>query len=347
MSVEQQILTPQGTERGTTDAGCVVGATVVSAIRVSIIIPAFNEARMIGKCLDSLTRLDFPHDQFEVILVDNGSEDATVQIAESFADRLHLTVLEKYAVKISALRNLGANSARGAILAFLDADCLPPATWLTDILALAQADGSGVVGAHYVLPEDSTWVGRTWHVYQEAPKAGDVSHVPAGDLVMRREDFLRVRGFDESIQTNEDYELCDRVRKAGMPVRAFPKIGVVHLGTAQSLKVFYRKQRWHGTHVVKVFLRDVLHSDNKKAVLFAIYTLVCVVGMVIASVMALFQFSRVIPIIALGALLLPPVLMALPKVWAKKKFGDFVPLATLYLTYGLARARALLNLAKS
>jgi len=346
MSLEQQILTPQGKERGTADARCVVGATVVNAIRVSIIIPAFNEARMIGKCLDSLTRLEFPRDQFEVILVDNGSEDATVQIAESFADRLNMTILEKYAVKISALRNLGASSARGDILAFLDADCLPPATWLTDILALTPADGSGVVGAHYVLPEDSTWVGRTWHVYQEAPKAGDVSHVPAGDLVMRREDFLRVRGFDESIQTNEDYELCDRVRKAGMPVRAFPKIGVVHLGTAQSLKIFYRKQRWHGTHVVKVFLRDVLHSDNKKAVLFAIYTLVCVVAFGITSAMALFKFSRVTPIITLGALMLPPVLMALPKVWERKKFGDFVPLATLYLTYGLARARALLNAMK-
>ena len=336
MGVEQRMLTPEG----------MVSAPVVGATRVSIIIPAFNEARMIGKCLDSLTRLDFPRDQFEVILVDNGSKDSTIQIAKSFADRVHLTILEKHGVKISALRNLGANSARGDILAFLDADCLPPAAWLTDILALA-ADGAGVVGAHYVLPEDSTWVGRTWHVYQEAPKAGDVSHVPAGDLVMRREDFLRVSGFDESIQTNEDYELCDRVRKAGMPVRAFPKIGVVHLGTAQSLKVFYRKQRWHGTHVVKVFLRDVLHSDNKKAVLFAVYTLICVVALVVTSLMVLFKFSRVPPIIALGALLLPPVLMALPKVWAKKKFGDFIPLAMLYLTYGLARARALLNAMKS
>jgi hypothetical protein len=131
-----------------------------------------------------------------------------------------------------------------------------------------------------------------------------------------------------------------------MLVRAFPKIGVVHLGTAQSLKVFYRKQRWHGTHVVKVFLRDVLHSDNKKAVLFAVYTFICVIAFVATSAMVLFRFSWVAPLVALGALLLPPVLMALPKVWARKKFGDFVPLAALYLTYGLARARALLNAMK-
>lgn len=347
MSVEQQIRTPEALETEGVVAERLAAGRLVAERLVSIVIPAFNEARVIGKCLESLTRMEFPRQQFEVILVDNGSKDTTIHIAETFSDRLNLTILQKYGVKISALRNLGANSAHGTILAFLDADCIPPATWLTDILALAPSDGVGVVGAHYVLPEESTWVGRTWHVYQEAPKAGDVSHVPAGDLVMRREDFLRVRGFDESIQTNEDYELCDRVRKAGMPVRAFPKIGVVHLGTAQSLKVFYRKQRWHGTHVVKVFLRDMLHSDNKKAVLFALYTLGCVGALVVTSVMALFQFSRITPIAALGALLLPPVFMTLPKIWATKRFGDFVPLMTLYLTYGLARARALLNVARS
>ena len=211
---------------------------------------------MIGRCLESLTRLAFARDRFEVLVVDNGSRDRTLAIAESFKDRLNLKVLQQAGVRISALRNLGARAASGDILAFLDADCLAPADWLDRIFALAPADGAGVLGAHYLLPEDSSWVGRTWHRYQEAPKSGEVSHVPAGDLIMRREDFLKLGGFDESIQTNEDYELCERARKAGMHVRAFPQIGVVHLGTAQSLRVFFRKQAWHGTHVIKVFLRD-------------------------------------------------------------------------------------------
>jgi glycosyltransferase involved in cell wall biosynthesis len=339
MKTEQQRQTPAALEIETP-----ASEGLMSETQVSIIIPAFNEARVIGKCLDSLTRLDFAPDYFEVILVDNGSADATVEIAKSFADRLNLTVLQKHGVKISALRNLGASAASGAILAFLDADCVPPPSWLTDILALARKDGTGVVGAHYLLPEDSTWVGRIWHIYQEAPKAGDVSHVPAGDLVMRREDFLRVRGFDESIQTNEDYELCDRVRKAGMPVRAFPQIGVVHLGTAQSLKVFYRKQCWHGTHVVKVFLRDALHSDNKTAELFAAYTLAASAALVVTMAIGFWRGMWAPSLIALCALLLPPVLLASRRVLAKRKVYDFIPLTALYLVYGLARARALLNI---
>src|SRR5689334_1736023 len=262
-------------------ASQLVRATTVS---ISIIIPALNEEKMIGRCLESLTKLDFARERFEVILVDNGSRDNTLKIAESLQDRINIRILQVTGVRISALRNTGARAAQGNILAFLDADCLAPHDWLERIYTLAPSDGAGVLGAHYLLPADSSWVGRTWHRYQEAPKSGEVSHIPAGDLIMLREDFLKLGGFDETIQTNEDYELCERARKAGMQVRAFPRIGVVHLGTAQSLRVFFRKQAWHGTHVVKVFLRNVLKSHNRKAVLFAAYTLLCLFGVIFGVV---------------------------------------------------------------
>ncbi|HEU4416015.1 MAG TPA: glycosyltransferase [Candidatus Angelobacter sp.] len=315
-----------------------------STVTVSIIIPARNEERMIGRCLQALAEMSFSRDRFEVILVDNGSTDRTVEVAESFQDRLKLRVLIREGVRISGLRNLGAREAQGSILAFLDADCLAPVDWLQRVTELAFADGMGVVGAHYLLPENSSWVGRTWHRYQEAAKSGAVSHVPAGDLIMRREDFLSVNGFDESIQTNEDYELCERVRGAGMAVRAFPEIGVVHLGTAQSLRVFFRKQAWHGTHVVKVFLRNISGSHNLKAVLFAAYTLLCIFGIVSGIVWELAgRGPWLMPLAAFVALLLPPSGLAGREVAASKRWLDFFPLLALYLTYGVARAKALFS----
>ena len=316
-----------------------------AAVSISIIIPALNEERIIGRCLESLAKLAFARDRFEVLVVDNGSRDRTLDIAESFQDRLNLRILQKANVRISALRNLGARAAAGDILAFLDADCLAPEDWLDHILELAPTDGAGVLGAHYLLPDDSTWVGRTWHRYQEAPKSGEVPHVPAGDLIMRREDFLRLGGFDESIQTNEDYELCERARKAGMQVRAFPRIGVVHLGTAQSLQVFFRKQAWHGTHVIKVFLRDVLKSHNRKAVFFAAYTLFCLFA-VIFGVVATIMLHTIwwLPMVGFAALCLPPAALSARQVHASGKWADFFPLFVLYLTYGIARARALLSI---
>ena len=318
-----------------------------TAVSISIIIPALNEERMIGRCLESLAKLAFSRDRFEVVVVDNGSRDNTLAIAESFHDRLNLRILQKADVRISALRNLGARVASGEILAFLDADCLAPQDWLDRILELAPADGAGVLGAYYLLPEDSTWVGRTWHRYQEAPKSGEVSHVPAGDLIMRREDFLRLGGFDETIQTNEDYELCERARKSGMQVRAVPRIGVVHLGTAQSLRAFFRKQAWHGTHVVKVFLRNISESHNLKAVLFAAWTLGCLAGIVIGGAWTAFDRAMwPVPLIVISGLLAPPTLLAMKQVIGSRKWTDFFPLSALYLTYGVARAKALVKVRK-
>jgi glycosyltransferase involved in cell wall biosynthesis len=322
-------------------------ARCVSAprINISIIIPALNEEKMIRRCLESLTRLAFASDRFEVLVVDNGSRDNTLIIADSFKDRLNLKILQQPGVRISALRNLGARAALGDTLAFLDADCLVPADWLDRILALAPSDGTGVLGAHYLLPEDSSWVGRTWHRYQEAPKSGEVSHVPAGDLIMRREDFLKLGGFDETIQTNEDYELCERARKAGMHVRAFPQIGVIHLGTAQSLRVFFRKQAWHGTHVIKVFLRDVLRSHNRKAAMFAFYTLLSVFAIIAGIALTLAGHGRWwIPMAAATALCLPPMALSVRNVLSSRRYSDFFPLFALYLTYGIARAKALLRI---
>jgi glycosyltransferase involved in cell wall biosynthesis len=318
---------------------------LASVVSISIIIPALDEEKMIGRCLDSLTRLAFARDRFEVLVVDNGSQDQTVAVAESFKDRLNLKVLQHAGVRISALRNLGARAAAGDILAFLDADCLAPADWLDRIFALVPADDAGVLGAYYLLPEDSSWVGRTWHRYQEAPKSGEVSHVPAGDLVMRREDFLKLGGFDETIQTNEDYELCERARKAGMRVRAFPQIGVIHLGTAQSLRVFFRKQAWHGTHVIKVFLRDPLKSHNRKAVFFAAYTLLSFFAIAAGLAGALMWHQTWwLPVAGFAALCLPPTALAARHALSSRRYSDFFPLFALYLTYGIARAKALLSI---
>jgi GT2 family glycosyltransferase len=162
---------------------------------------------------------------------------------------------------------------------------------------------------------------------------------------MRREDFLKLGGFDETIQTNEDYELCERARKAGMDVRAFPQIGVIHLGTAQSLRVFFRKQAWHGTHVIKVFLRDVFRSHNRKAVFFAAYTLLSLLTVAAGVAWALaWHGPWLLPAAAFAALCLPPTALAVRHVLSSGRYFDFFPLFALYLTYGIARAKALLSI---
>jgi hypothetical protein len=130
-----------------------------------------------------------------------------------------------------------------------------------------------------------------------------------------------------------------------MQVRAFPQIGVIHLGTAQSLRIFFRKQAWHGTHVIKVFLRDVFRSHNRKAVFFAAWTLLSIVAVVIGSAWALVRHGTWwLPATGVVALCVPPTALSLKNVLSSRRYPDFFPLFALYLTYGIARARALLNI---
>jgi cellulose synthase/poly-beta-1,6-N-acetylglucosamine synthase-like glycosyltransferase len=311
---------------------------------ISIIIPALNEEKVIGKCLEALAAMDFPRSSMEVILVDNGSKDRTVAIARTFENCLNLRVLERKGVHISAMRNAGAAQARGELLAFLDADCIVSPNWLSNSARLLADPKAGVGGAHYEIPADATWVGRVWFQDRMAEKVGDVRYIPSGDLFLRRKTFFQLGGFDETIQTNEDFELCQRVLAAGFPVRSYPDLRVVHLGTPRTLKSFYRKQRWHGTHVLTVFLRDIRKGRNVRPVLFAVYTLACLVGIfggLIAGVLGGgWKFSAIFG----AALLIPILLIAIRRGVAKGQWGDILPVALMYLTFGVARAGCILDI---
>ncbi len=313
-------------------------------VRFSVIIPARNEEKVIGQCLECLARMDYPREAFEVILVDNGSTDCTMEIARSWGLTLNVTVLQKPKVYISALRNFGVASARGELLAFLDADCLVPPGWLRQAEALLSADGAGVVGAHYRIPSNSTWLARAWFDDETENQRSETPYVPSGDLLMSRANFLHIGGFDESIETNEDYELCQRAKAAGLPVRAFPQLEVIHLGTPQTLRAFYGKQRWHGKHVFRVFLNDIWAFPNAKAVFFALYTLLCLAGVAGGALRAVVFGRWGILAGFLAALLTAPLLLAARTAMARKRWGIFLPVAAGFLIFGVARAVCVLDM---
>lgn len=314
-----------------------------SGITLSVVVPALNEERVIGRCLECLVAQDFPADRMEVLVVDNGSRDRTREIARGFSARLNLRVLEAKNVRIGALRNLGARCAHGEYVAFLDADCLPPTNWLSQAAAIFPQQPSAVIGAAYNIPEDSTWVARSWYGHQKS-KQGDVSYIPGGDLLIRKSDFQLAGGFDETLQTNEDYEFCRRAIQAGLAVRAFAALGVCHLGTPQTLKDFYRKQRWHGKHVFRVFFRSLPRLRNLPSVAFALYILLCLAGMA-GGVASALVWGNVWGLAGCtAALVAAPLVLSLRSTLRRKNFSNLAPLAVLFLIFGFARAACLLGL---
>jgi glycosyltransferase involved in cell wall biosynthesis len=298
---------------------------------------------MIGACLESLVRQNFPRSAFEVIIVDNGSADRTVDVARSFEQSLNLRVLHRSGIRIAGLRNLGASSATGEFVAFLDADCVAPAHWLTQAVSLLRADRLSVIGAHYMVPPNSSWVAKAWYEDQHLLKDGAVSYLPGGDLLLSQNLFLKSGGFDETIDTNEDAEFCERISALGTPVLAFPRLAVVHLGTPQTLSVFYRKHRWHGNDVLRVFLRDIAHSRNRKAVFYALYVLACEIGVGVGLALAVWTGDNRLLLTSISFLAACPFLLAARTVARRRRWRLLAPLTLLFLVYGLARAVCLLG----
>lgn len=310
-------------------------------MKVSLVIPAFNEAQYLGQCLDSLLAQTLNPEDFDVLLVDNGSTDMTLEVARRHAasQRLNLRVISKPKVSISAVRNFGAALTTGETLAFLDADCAPEPNWLER--ALEAAPPSGLWGAHYRVPVDATWVGRTWFQYQAREMSGSVSFLPGGDLFCHRRDFEAMGGFNEDARTSEDVEFAARVTKAGMDVVAMPELAVVHLGTPRTLARFYRQNRWHGQEVCRLFLRNLPSTKNLPLLLLSLSTLIMVCLTPLGVISSFIWHSWPLALIPVVLLLLPPFLVALRKT-AGSRFGvAFGSLFTLYFVYFLARAAAL------
>src|SRR6185437_9769826 len=115
-----------------------------SAYEVSIIIPAFNEERSIGSCLDAIANLRTADAEFEVLVIDNGSADRTVEIARHYAGRLNLRTVIEPGVHVSVLRNTGARLAMGKHLAFVDADCIVSPDWLINLIGRFRHNERGI-----------------------------------------------------------------------------------------------------------------------------------------------------------------------------------------------------------
>lgn len=212
---------------------------------ISIIIPAKNEEKYIRCCLESVKCLKYPKDFLEIILVDNGSEDKTRDIAKSF----DVNVLSFGGDSISSVRNYGAQNSKGEILAFLDADSVVPPDWIMSGLTLLEGPEVSCVGFSFALPgAESSWVERNWHFLScNAKRYGTmrVNWLPSFNLLVKREKFEAIGGFDESLKTCEDVDFGERL-SAMSTVLFSDTVSVKHLGGARTLKEFFLKEIWRG-----------------------------------------------------------------------------------------------------
>jgi glycosyltransferase involved in cell wall biosynthesis len=176
---------------------------------ISVVVPTWNEEKMLDKCLASLKKQDV-----EIIVVDGHSTDGTIKIAEKYADK----ILFDNKKGLSAARNLGANNASYDIIAFTDGDTIVSKNW-------AQAISEGfsdrrLVGLGGVVkPLDGSWWDRVvykWNAdlwYRFSTQFG-FHQLTGNNCAYRKGVFDRMQ-FNESLNFLEDTDFSLRVSKLG------------------------------------------------------------------------------------------------------------------------------------
>jgi glycosyltransferase involved in cell wall biosynthesis len=299
---------------------------------VSIIIPTLNEEKVIGRCLEALTSAKHENLELEIIVVDNGSSDKTVAIAQSYGV---IALVKKY-VRIAALRNYGVAHSQGDVLGFVDADCLVGKNWLMNAIRCMVAQSADAVGSYYAIPEDASWIGKTMELMQSKKTGADVNYIPAGNLLVARGVYAAMGGFDESLETNEDVDFCQRLKDKKYRLYSDPSIHSVHLGTPHTIKELFIKQVWHGSNTITVFLRDIRKLRNFRIVLYSVANAVLLAGC-IAGVYLLIVERRPAWLIATFALYLSLNSAVAMLDW-KKVRKNFLYIFLYITIYGFARA---------
>ncbi len=311
----------------------------VESPAVSIVVPARNEEENIGALMASLAALDFPRERLEILVVDHQSTDRTAEIARAAGAK----VLQKTGGTISTARNFGAGRAAAEIVAFLDADCTVAADWLKRALPYFADPAVGAVGSYYVVPaEPATWVRAALQTQVAArPKSSEGKWVPAGNMLIRKQVFMQCGGFDETLMTCEDVDLCYRVAQQYRVVED-TAIRCLHHGEPKTLWQLFRKELWRGRDNLLGVVRHGLRWDELPSVVLPLYSVATLILLLASPAMTMFNSWGVAAnVLWTACLFLLPAVAIAALTGARARALRYVPhLTLLYGVYFVARGLA-------
>jgi glycosyltransferase involved in cell wall biosynthesis len=228
---------------------------------VSIIVPCYNEETTIPLLLRALNRQTFPRQDLEVIIADGGSTDGTRQAISGFQEDhpdLSIAVVDNPHRIIPAGLNRALAAARGQYIVRLDAHSVPSRDYVDRcVRALREGHGDNVGGIWEIKPSGDGWQARSVAAaashplgvgdarYRTGGRAQLVDTVPFG--AFHRDLIDRIGPYDETLQTNEDYELNVRLRQADGKVWMDPRIRSVYFARpdlASLARQYWRYGYW-------------------------------------------------------------------------------------------------------
>jgi GT2 family glycosyltransferase len=221
---------------------------------LTLVIPVRNGAHRLESCLAAIAG-NPGVERVSVVVADNGSTDQSAAVAAAAG----ATVLALPGLRVGELRNIAANSSASSLIGFVDADHIIDSGWIGTVLEIFKDPDVAAAGAPYSPAPNANWVQRAYDRFRPTLAGPQpAAWLGSGNLVVRREAFERVRGFDGSLEACEDVDLCNRLRAAGYRLIANPRLRSVHLGDPSSLRALFFGELWRGRGNIKVTLRGPL-----------------------------------------------------------------------------------------
>ncbi len=223
--------------------------------RVSVVVCAYNSERTMEACLASLEALDYP--DYEVIVVNDGSNDRTLEIAEGYP---FCRIISQPNKGLSAARNVGAEAATGEIVAYTDSDCVADPDWLTYLVARMEAGNLAACGGPNFPPPENSLVPAAVAVSPGGPTHVLISdevaeHIAGCNMAFRREVLLGLGGFDPIYRAaGDDVDICWRFQDAGHTIGFSPAAVVWHF-RRNTVRAYLNQQRGYGKAEALVYAK--------------------------------------------------------------------------------------------
>ena len=218
---------------------------------VSFVIPAYNEEDSIAMTIESVLDIDYPEDKMEVIVVDDGSQDDTADIARQYTDDERVKLIEQENQGKGGALNTGLENATGDFLACVDADSHVKEEAVKNIISGFDDDVGAIASAMKVY-EPETWVQKMqWLEYmvgifmRNIMGILDAINVTPGPLSVYRKDVIEdLGGFDEESLV-EDQEICFKLQESQWKVNHSRKGEVYTVAPSNLRELLDQRKRWY------------------------------------------------------------------------------------------------------
>ena len=284
----------------------------------SVIIPSYNEAAHIRQCIEGVKANANELVTVEILVVDNGSTDGTIEIVK----KLNVKIIENTEGKrksISTLRNVGARAAQNNILVFLDADMIVPENWLHKAKEYFRSAFEGALGFIENVPSSAGWVGKTWgnRLSLKRDRVMDVDFLPGRNILVNRHVFEKVGGFDNALSPTEDKDFTFRVLQAGFRAVSVPDVVLVHLGYDRSIWEFLRKEFWRQDNALKFARKQGFSLRTLRHPMLSAWHILFLFGVIFAALMHVTDWLATLALLWI----LPSAIIALVEVGLKRPAG--------------------------